>query len=180
MSKYIKCPRCELNYIITEEQHCKVCKAEMRLEGYTLLEEEELEVLCPVCKINTLDDGDIICAECALKKVERSASVSDKKSAAVTVGEEVVLTADDSDMIDTEEGDNIEKELDEAGFFEVETDDDTGFVPDAKALGIELDEEVEEDEEEFEPTHDDDDMDYVSVDEIDDLLDGVDDDDDEE
>ena len=29
---FIKCPRCELNYIREEEQYCPVCKREMRGE----------------------------------------------------------------------------------------------------------------------------------------------------
>ena len=31
MSDYIKCPRCELNYIKKDEQYCQVCKAELKL-----------------------------------------------------------------------------------------------------------------------------------------------------
>ena len=29
---FIKCPRCELNYIREEEQYCSVCKREMKGE----------------------------------------------------------------------------------------------------------------------------------------------------
>ena len=28
--KYIKCPRCELNYILENEDYCHVCKSEMK------------------------------------------------------------------------------------------------------------------------------------------------------
>ena len=31
MPEYIKCPRCELNYIKKGEQYCQVCKAELKL-----------------------------------------------------------------------------------------------------------------------------------------------------
>ena len=41
---YIKCPRCELNYIPDTERYCSVCKREMRGED----EHEELE-LCSAC-----------------------------------------------------------------------------------------------------------------------------------
>ena len=58
MAKYIKCPRCELNFIIEGKQHyCDVSVAEMkgtRLQ-YSDLDDEELEdelasepaALCP-------------------------------------------------------------------------------------------------------------------------------------
>ena len=46
MAKYIKCPRCELNFIIEGKQdYCDVCVAEMkgsRLQ-FADLEDEELE-----------------------------------------------------------------------------------------------------------------------------------------
>jgi len=38
---YFRCPRCELNYILPEEGYCVVCKAEMRIPGYTLFEDDE-------------------------------------------------------------------------------------------------------------------------------------------
>ena len=41
---YIKCPRCELNYMLDTERYCSVCKREMRGED----EHEELE-LCSAC-----------------------------------------------------------------------------------------------------------------------------------
>jgi hypothetical protein len=41
MSKYILCPRCELNYIRDGEKNCNVCKAEMNISGYTLLPDDE-------------------------------------------------------------------------------------------------------------------------------------------
>ena len=39
---YFRCPRCELNYIRLEEGYCAVCKAEMRVPGYTLIPEDEV------------------------------------------------------------------------------------------------------------------------------------------
>ena len=53
--KYIKCPRCELNYILEGEDYCHVCKSEMKhhAEGDEdeLLDFDDLE-LCPVCGVN--------------------------------------------------------------------------------------------------------------------------------
>ena len=36
MGKYVKCPRCELNWILEENEYCDVCKAELGVEGFTL------------------------------------------------------------------------------------------------------------------------------------------------
>lgn len=80
MVKYIKCPRCELNYIDSEKQeYCDVCVAEMkgnRLQ-FADLDDEELEVLdteledeeiCPVCGINPIAAGEKMCENCRRQK----------------------------------------------------------------------------------------------------------------
>ena len=41
---FIKCPRCELNYIREEEQYCPVCKREMKGESH----DDPFE-LCSIC-----------------------------------------------------------------------------------------------------------------------------------
>lgn len=68
MGKYIKCPRCELNWILAENEYCDVCKAELGMEGFTLLEDEDDEMLCPVCGINYIDRGEKMCADCKTKQ----------------------------------------------------------------------------------------------------------------
>ena len=60
MGKYKKCPRCELNWIPTEEELCEVCKAELgKASKISLLEEDDEEEseerICPVCKVNYLE-----------------------------------------------------------------------------------------------------------------------------
>ena len=30
MPKYKKCPRCEINYILEDEDYCEICKEELR------------------------------------------------------------------------------------------------------------------------------------------------------
>lgn len=68
MAKYKKCPRCELNWIPVDEDYCDVCKAELKIGGATLLEDEEDdELLCPICHTNYLVPGEKICSECARK-----------------------------------------------------------------------------------------------------------------
>ena len=70
MVRYVKCPRCELNYIDEEKQeYCDVCLAELHGDKlqFADLDEEELEELdgeleqeelCPVCGVNTLRYGE--------------------------------------------------------------------------------------------------------------------------
>lgn len=75
---YKKCPRCELNWIKDDENLCDVCKAELKIGGISLIDDDEIleeseERICPVCKINLLDDGEEMCAACreeALSKVK--------------------------------------------------------------------------------------------------------------
>ena len=73
--QYIKCPRCELNYILKKDKFCDVCKSEMKagilkesdLEEMDLLE-EGME-LCPICKVNYVNPGERMCTTCQEEQV---------------------------------------------------------------------------------------------------------------
>lgn len=74
MVRYIKCPRCELNYINAETQeYCDICLKEMkgiRTDADEIEAEEEAElptVLCPVCGENMMLAGEKMCDECRKK-----------------------------------------------------------------------------------------------------------------
>ena len=56
---FIKCPRCELNYIQEEEQYCSVCKREMKGEVH----EDPFE-LCSICNENPVMPGKDVCLMC--------------------------------------------------------------------------------------------------------------------
>ena len=56
---FIKCPRCELNYIKEEEQYCSVCKREMKGEVH----EDPFE-LCSICNENPVMPGKDVCPIC--------------------------------------------------------------------------------------------------------------------
>ncbi|MBR4745234.1 MAG: hypothetical protein IK070_00805, partial [Clostridia bacterium] len=64
--KYIKCPRCELNYILESEDLCEVCKRSMRAGANNEDDDEDYEeeglTLCPICKVNYLNEGETICS----------------------------------------------------------------------------------------------------------------------
>lgn len=57
--KFVKCPRCELNYIMPGEKYCKVCQREMKGEGT----QDEIE-MCSVCNENPALPGRDICLFC--------------------------------------------------------------------------------------------------------------------
>ena len=57
MPKYVKCPRCDLNYMLEGEEYCDVCKAELKKAPPLVFavddEDEEAEmILCPRCHRN--------------------------------------------------------------------------------------------------------------------------------
>ena len=56
---YIKCPRCELNYIREEELYCPVCKREMKGEAH----DDPFE-LCSICNENPVMPGKDVCYMC--------------------------------------------------------------------------------------------------------------------
>ena len=56
---FIKCPRCELNYIREEEQYCSVCKREMKGEAH----DDPFE-LCSICNENPVMPGKDVCYLC--------------------------------------------------------------------------------------------------------------------
>ena len=63
--KYKKCPRCELNYILVDEELCQVCKTELKLAPSD--EEDDLE-LCTLCGKNLITVDQVMCDECARKR----------------------------------------------------------------------------------------------------------------
>ena len=56
---FIKCPRCELNYIREEELYCPVCKREMKGEAH----DDPFE-LCSICNENPVMPGKDVCYMC--------------------------------------------------------------------------------------------------------------------
>ncbi|MEG2002491.1 MAG: hypothetical protein RR107_05305 [Clostridia bacterium] len=64
MEKYIKCPRCEINYILEKQKLCDVCKAELKLAPDIYSEEDEEMVLCPICKTNYIFPDEDMCSSC--------------------------------------------------------------------------------------------------------------------
>lgn len=162
MVKYVKCPRCELNYIDPDKQEfCDVCIAE--IQGNKLqfadLEDEELESefdeeqteICPVCGINRMRYGDTMCEACR----RNSEYEEEEEDVDPDKDEEWKNYLDDAEDLSLEDA-----ELDEELKEELEEDD-----------------EEEEDEESEESADDEDDF-FEDVDSLDDLGDDDEDEDD--
>jgi len=71
---FIKCPRCELNYIQEEEQYCSVCKREMKGEVH-----EDTFELCSICNENPVMPGKDVCPIC-YKEMNQQQGLRDDSS----------------------------------------------------------------------------------------------------
>ena len=65
---YIRCPRCELNYILKKDKFCNVCKMEMKALGSQGAEENLDLELCHVCKTNYISPDEDMCVACRREK----------------------------------------------------------------------------------------------------------------
>lgn len=141
--KYIKCPRCELNYILDGEDYCNVCKNEMKHHSESEEDEELLDFedmdLCPICGQNYVKIGDPMCDECRKKRS----------------GDDSIKNWDDDSMsspvsdIDSEEDDDDYNsgfsEVDENGE-EIDPFKETSLLDDDSPIDFESEEEeIEED-----------------------------------
>lgn len=159
MVRYVKCPRCELNYIDEEKQeYCDVCLAELHGDKlqFADLDEEELEELdgeleqeelCPVCGVNTLRYGEKLCESCKQKASEYET----EEDIDIEKDEEWknYLDEDDGDL--TVDDDTLQEELDaelDGEEEEEESFDDDFFDEDLESLtGLEDEEDYEDEDE---------------------------------
>ena len=163
---YIRCPRCELNYIQKKDKLCSVCKNELSAKG-EYVDELDLE-LCPVCKTNYIQSDEVMCASClkerALDNEISGRTDDDDWDAYISRDEDEIVEPDE------ETGDmSVVNSIDEADL--LEGDEDISFTD-----GLDDDENVDDDDDD---TADDDDFDEA-IDEDDDYDDEDDDDDDED
>ena len=115
----IKCPRCELNYMLDTDKMCSVCKREVRGES----EQYEMIELCSECVENPVVPGQELCAYCLKELAQRDSD---------TQSEETVVTDTSTiggiDSVSTM--DEIELDLDEDMGGESFAEDDDGFFGD--------------------------------------------------
>ena len=159
--QYIKCPRCELNYIQKKDKYCDVCKSEMKAGSLRESELEEFEMeegmeICPICKVNYLSVGEQMCATCL---EEQGSMNKDDEPDWRGFVENTEDSDEELDLLPVEE-DEIDEELE--GAF-------------AQEFEEEFEEDFEEEEENAEEFDDDDDF----ADSSDDFEDDDDEDEDE-
>lgn len=124
---FIKCPRCELNYIKEEEQYCSVCKREMKGEAH----EDPFE-LCSICNENPVMPGKDVCMACYKEMTQQQglhdSAIEESETTDVSLGMEDVTEMEEieldtlSDDMPSEIGEQIS--LEEAQSREAEEDDE--------------------------------------------------------
>ena len=80
----VKCPRCDLNYILDTEKLCKVCLREMKGSHA----EDEME-LCSVCNAAPALPGHDVCLSC-LKEMSSGGSDQDIEENPASVDESAI------------------------------------------------------------------------------------------
>ncbi len=176
--KYIKCPRCELNYILENEDYCHVCKSEMKHHTDAddeLLDLEDME-LCPVCGQNYIKEDQTMCDECrgrskSSKDDDSSKDWKDDESEDSRVSAESDIDGDEEYNSGFSD---IDPENDELDPYKTEDDDDLLEVGDD--IDFALDEEEPEDDVVSETLKDD----FETVDVSDDDEEDDDDEDDDD
>ena len=92
--KLVKCPRCDLNYIMETEKYCKVCLREMK--GAQV--EDEME-LCSVCNAAPALPGRDVCLSCLKEMSGNSGDDNVEENTAVvdesTIGLDSVSNMDE-------------------------------------------------------------------------------------
>lgn len=126
MAKYKKCERCELNYILEDEDYCKVCKQEMKLEKGD--DDEDLEI-CPICGVNYMPVNQVKCDECAKKKVNDNDETivedeDDSLNSAIDYSDTSMQADNDIEIISLSE---LEDEEDDDDIDDSFDDDDDGL-----------------------------------------------------
>lgn len=142
---YIRCPRCELNYIQKKDKFCNVCKLEMKALGSLDIEDNLDLELCPICKANYINQDEDMCVACAKERALEEGLINDKDSEDdgwggfmsdddgsynedEETGEMVSITDLDEDVIDDDDdlsltGDDEEDDLDDKVEDDLDDDD---------------------------------------------------------
>lgn len=172
---YIRCPRCELNYIKKSDEYCDVCKKEMKLIKSDELDDLEL---CPICRVNFIQEGQEICDTCRQEYgiTTEGGSDSDINDWHRYIADDDVEDEDDEmlDDMSEESESGVTAGLDDEDLEfanELEKDMDLAGMD----LGEDDDDDSDDDYDDFDDDYDSDD-DYDDDDDFDDSFDDDDDD----
>ena len=136
---FVKCPRCELNYIEESEGFCKICKREMQGENSS----DDVE-LCTICNERPAIPGRDICLVC-LKEMnvgtdDDTDDLDHEEEAVGTVDENAIGSIDPVSSMD-EIMPDINDDIPEGEYSEIENE------LSLEAIGDEEEEESNEEEE---------------------------------
>lgn len=151
---YIRCPRCELNYIEKKDKLCSVCKSELAVNKDPFANDLDLE-LCPICKTNYIQPDEIMCATCLKEHESEDDEVDTNEWEEYINRDEEEIVYDDEETGDmasvTDLNDTaLDDDLDSGIGFDDSLDEDSleGFDDDLDEELLDEDEEEEEEEEE--------------------------------
>ena len=170
---YIKCPRCDFNWIPDTEQYCDICKKELHMSTNVSLigdevDEDESLVLCPFCKVNYIEEGEEMCMQCRSDRRDKieaesenekwdSSSLSDDEANAD--GEDIGDWDDGTLGVPPEDEEMIVEEFDEKSEDEEEVEEqaqeEADGYNDADFDDMFLDEDFDDEEEESEEEEED-------------------------
>ena len=142
---YIKCPRCDLNFILKKDKLCPVCKQEMQALNANLADEDVS--LCPICKVNYVTEDENVCGTC-MGETDLSEEEIDALYGGIVAGEKEVSEEDTSD--DEEELEMLSMEIEgESNEDEAEDDEEEESADPLDDFDDSLDDDDEEDEEDY-------------------------------
>lgn len=109
----IKCPRCEINYMLDTEKMCSVCRREVRGES----EQFDMVEMCSECGEHPVVPGKDLCIYCLKEFAQRENDSQDDENVinnAADIGIDSVSTMDEIeiDIDDNIDGDSFENEKD--------------------------------------------------------------------
>lgn len=105
----IKCPRCELNYMLDTDKICSVCQREVRGES----EQYEMIELCSECGENPVVPGQELCAYCLKERAQRSDDTQNDDDPVVTDAASIGIdsvSVSTMDEIELDIGDDLDGE----------------------------------------------------------------------
>lgn len=110
----IKCPRCELNYMLDTDKICSVCRREVRGES----EQFEMVELCSECGENPVVPGQELCAYCLKEHAQRDSDAQSEEGAVAETANIGIDSVSTMDEIELDIGDDMDGEsFDDEGFF---------------------------------------------------------------
>lgn len=103
----IKCPRCELNYMLDTDKICSVCRREVRGES----EQFEMVELCSECGENPVVPGQELCAYCLKEHAQRESDTQPEESAVAETANIGIDSVSTMDEIELDIGDDLDGEV---------------------------------------------------------------------